>query len=62
MLDEHPSSVSRRLQQTRGELKRQVESWLRREQNLSEEQIRLCYDYAAEQWPFDLKRAFSEPK
>jgi RNA polymerase sigma-70 factor, ECF subfamily len=60
LLNEHPSSVSRRLQQTRGELKRQVERWLRREQNLSEEQIRLCYDYAAEQWPFDLGRALSE--
>lgn len=62
LLDEHPSSVSRRLQQTRGELKRRVERWLRREQNLSEEQIRLCYDYAAEQWPFDLSRALSESK
>ena len=62
LLNEHPSSVSRRLQQTRGELKRQVERWLRREQNLSEEQIRLCYDYAAEQWPFDLGRALSESK
>jgi RNA polymerase sigma-70 factor len=62
MLGEHPSSVSRRLQQTRGELKRQVESSLRREQNLSEEQIRLCYDYAAEQWPFDLGRELSESK
>ncbi len=62
LLSEHPSSVSRRLQQTRGELKRRVERWLRREQHLSEEQIRLCYDYAAEQWPFDLRRALSESK
>jgi len=60
LLDEHPSSVSRRLQQTRGDLKRRVERWLRREQHLSEEQIRLCYDYASEQWPFDLARALSE--
>jgi RNA polymerase sigma-70 factor len=62
LLGEHPSSVSRRLQQTRGELKRRVERSLRREQHLSEEQIRLCYDYAAEQWPFDLRRALSESK
>ena len=62
LLNEHPSSVSRRLQQTRSELKRQVERWLRREQHLSEEQIRLCYDYAAEQWPFDLGRALSDSK
>ncbi|HVB79162.1 MAG TPA: sigma-70 family RNA polymerase sigma factor [Candidatus Binataceae bacterium] len=62
LLDEHPSSVSRRLQQTRSELKRRVERWLRREQHLSEEQIRLCYAYAAEQSPFDLGRALSESK
>jgi RNA polymerase sigma-70 factor len=62
LLDEHPSSVSRRLQQTRAELKRRVERSLRREQHLSEEQIRLCYDYAAEQGPFDLGRALSESK
>jgi hypothetical protein len=30
--------------------------------SLSEEQIRLCYDYASEQWPFDLGRALSESK
>jgi len=60
LLIEHPSSVSRRLQQTRLELKRQVERRLRGEQHLSEEQIRLCYDYAAEQWSFDLSRALSE--
>ena len=62
LLDEHPSSVSRKLHQTRGDLKRRVERSLRREQHLSEEQIRLCYDYAAEQWPFDLRRALSESK
>lgn len=62
LLNEHPSSVSRRLQQTRSELKRRVERSLRREQNLSEEQIRLCYDYAADQSPFDLRSALSESK
>ncbi len=59
LLDEHPSSVSRRLQHTRDELKRNVEQYLRSE-HLTDEQIRLCYDYAAEQWPFDLGRALSE--
>jgi len=59
LLDEHPSSVSRRLQHTRDELKRNVERHLRSE-HLTDEQIRLCYDYAAEQWPFDLGRALSE--
>jgi RNA polymerase sigma-70 factor len=60
LLGEHPSSVSRRLQQTRIELKNEVERRLRGEQNLSEEQIRLCYDYAAEEWPFDLSRELSD--
>lgn len=62
LLSEHPSSVSRRLQHARSELKRGVERSLRDEQHLSEEQIRLCYDYAAEQWPFDLRHALSESK
>jgi len=53
LLDEHPSSVSRRLQQTRAELKRRVERWLRREQHLSEEQIRTALDYVGDVviWP-----------
>lgn len=62
LLGEHPSTVSRALERTRFELKREVERRLRREQHLNEEQIRLCYDYAAEQWPFDLRRALSESK
>ncbi len=60
LLGEHPSTVSRALDRTRLALKREVERRLRREQHLNEEQIRLCYDYAAEQWPFDLGRALSE--
>jgi RNA polymerase sigma-70 factor len=53
LLDEHPSSVSRRLQQTRAELKRRVERWLRREQHLSEEQIRAALEYVGDVviWP-----------
>ncbi len=60
LMAEHPSTVSRALERTRFALKREVERRLRREQHLNEEQIRLCYDYAAEQWPFDLGRALSE--
>jgi RNA polymerase sigma-70 factor len=59
LLDEHESSVSRRLNRTRKVLRRQVERALRREQRLSDEQIRLCYDYAIQEWPFDLTRALS---
>lgn len=59
LMAEHPSTVSRALERTRYALKREVELRLRREQHLNEEQIRLCYDYAAAQWPFDLGRALS---
>jgi RNA polymerase sigma-70 factor len=60
LLGEHESSVSRRLSRTRKALRRQVERVLRREQRLSDEQIRLCYDYATQEWPFDLTQALSQ--
>lgn len=60
LLGEHESSVSRRLGRTRKALRRQVERALRREQRLSDEQIRLCYDYATQEWPFDLTQALSQ--
>jgi RNA polymerase sigma-70 factor len=60
LLNEHPSRVSRKLRQTRDDLRSSVEESLRRERNLSEEQIRLCYQYATERWPFDLRRAVSD--
>ncbi|MGO9058927.1 MAG: RNA polymerase sigma factor [Candidatus Binataceae bacterium] len=60
LLGEHESSVSRRLSHTRKALRRQVDRALRREQRLSDEQIRLCYDYAMQEWPFDLTRALSQ--
>jgi RNA polymerase sigma factor (sigma-70 family) len=61
LLNEHESSVSRRLNRSRIALRRQVERALRRDQHLSDEQIRLCYDYATQEWPFDLTKALSEP-
>lgn len=59
LLDEHESSVSRRLNRTRKALRRQVERALRRDQRLSDEQIALCYDYALQEFPFDLTQALS---
>jgi RNA polymerase sigma-70 factor len=56
-MGEHESTVSRRLERTRHELKRQVEKALRRQHQLSEEQIRLCYDHAAEDAPLRLEAA-----
>ncbi len=59
LLREHESSVSRRLNRSRRDVRRQVERALRRDRRLNEEQIRLCYDYATQEWPFDLTQAFS---
>lgn len=51
---EHESTVSRQLERTRKDLRRSVEAMLREEKKLSEAQLRLCYEYAREEWPFDL--------
>lgn len=50
---EHEATVSRKLERTRRELRQRIDSALR-QRKLSEAQLRLCYDYAREEWPFDL--------
>jgi RNA polymerase sigma factor (sigma-70 family) len=65
-LDEHESSVSRNLERTRRELRHHVEAALRKGSSspyqpataagLSEEQIALCFEYAAEDAPIDLDK------
>ena len=59
LLGEHEATVSRKLERTRAELRHCVEVALREEKKLSEAQLRLCFEYAREQWPFDLTRALS---
>jgi RNA polymerase sigma-70 factor, ECF subfamily len=59
IMNEHESSVSRRLARTRKQLRRQVERALRREKHLNDEQIRLCYAYSMESWAADLGRLLS---
>ena len=59
IMNEHESSVSRRLARTRQQLRRQVERSLRRENHLDDEQIRLCYAYSMESWAADLGRLLS---
>jgi len=62
-LGEHESSVSRNLDRTRRELRHDVEQALRKEE-LSDAQIALCFQYAAEataeDTPFDLDRLLPE--
>jgi RNA polymerase sigma factor (sigma-70 family) len=56
-LGEHESSVSRNLERIRREMKANVEECLKkaaRGPSLSEEQIALCFEYAAEDVPIDL--------
>jgi RNA polymerase sigma factor (sigma-70 family) len=65
-LEEHESSVSRNLERTRRELRHHVEGALRKGSTslyqpasgagLSEEQIALCFEYAAEDAPIDLDK------
>jgi RNA polymerase sigma-70 factor, ECF subfamily len=59
LLGEHEATVSRKLERTRADLKRCVEDALREEKQLTEAQLKLCFEYARQQWPFDLTRALS---
>jgi len=59
LLGEHEATVSRKLERTRADLKRCVEVALREEKKLTEAQLKLCFEYARQQWPFDLTRALS---
>ena len=66
---EHEATASRHLDRTRRDLRQQVERTLREgcvsvggaasPSKLSDAQIRLCFEYALEEWPFDLTRALS---
>ena len=59
LLGEHEATASRKLDKTRADLRKCVEEALRIEKKLSEAQLRLCFEYAREEWPFDLTRALS---
>ena len=59
LFGEHEATVSRKLERTRMEIRDCVERALREEKKLSEAQLRLCFEYARQQWPFDLTRALS---
>jgi len=53
LMGEHEATVSRKLDRTRRDLRQRIEEALR-EKKLSEAQLQLCYEYAREEWPFDL--------
>jgi RNA polymerase sigma-70 factor (ECF subfamily) len=53
LLGEQEATVSRKLERTRKDLRGRIDAALR-ERKLSDAQLRLCYEYAREEWPFDL--------
>ena len=59
LLSEHEATVSRKLDRTRQEVRKRVDTALLEDKNLSEAQLRLCYEYAREEWPFDLTGVLS---
>jgi RNA polymerase sigma-70 factor, ECF subfamily len=60
LLGEHEATVSRKLDRARRDLHRQVDAALRNKKRLSDAQVQLCYEYAREEWPFDLTRVLSK--
>jgi RNA polymerase sigma factor (sigma-70 family) len=54
LLGEHEATVSRKLERTRRDIRGRVEAALRHDKKWSDAQLRLCFQYAAGQWPFDL--------
>ena len=62
LMGEHESSVSRKLARTRDQLKSAIERRLRENERLSQEQIRLCYDFAAGDLKLDLARALPDTR
>jgi len=59
LLGEHEATASRKIERARQDVRRSVEAALRGEKKLSEAQLLLCYEYAREEWPFDLSRVLS---
>jgi RNA polymerase sigma-70 factor len=67
MLHEHEATISRHLERTRGSLRENVENSLRRaspaldgsvaEPAMDDAQVELAFEYAVEDWPFDLSEA-----
>ncbi len=61
ILGEHEATASRSLERTRRELRKEIERILRAEKRLADAQIRLCFEYAMEEWPYDLTGALGVP-
>jgi RNA polymerase sigma-70 factor len=62
ILGEHESTVSRKIAAARVEIRHAVEAALRQKHGLSNDQINRCFEFAVEDWPFDLGRVLSQTK
>jgi RNA polymerase sigma factor (sigma-70 family) len=58
LIGEHEATVSRKLERSRREVRQKVEALLRGK-NLSEAQLAQCFEYARDEWPFDLAATLS---
>jgi RNA polymerase sigma-70 factor len=59
---EHESTVSRKLNQTRQRIREEVEHHLASAHHLSADEISLCFEYATEDWPFNLAEVLAQGK
>jgi len=59
LFGEHEATASRKLESARRKVREKVESILHEERKLEDAQVQLCFQYAREEWPFDLSRALS---
>jgi RNA polymerase sigma-70 factor len=62
LMGEHESTISRKLAQTRARIREAVEKNLRDEYHLSADQISSCFEYATEDWPFNLAEVLAQAK
>ena len=56
LLGEHESTASRKLDQTRRQLRAEVERRLRADHGFGEEDVEACYEAALDGWPFEVTR------
>ncbi len=62
LMGEHESTISRKLAQTRNKIREDVEKNLSSEYHLSADQISSCFEYATEDWPFNLAEVLAQAK
>ena len=62
LMGEHESTISRKLAQTRSQIREAVETNLSDDYHLSADQISSCFEYATEDWPFNLAEVLAQAK